>query len=188
MSANESQSTQTNGPETLTQPSTSRNLVQAPGTAACGPAIPNSAAATTAPPNLPILIWNYTEDDFKDIFATWGRYSTPELVISSPFYTKTVVMTDPAARRKFSENKDILTREVHAVHPVPREELQDMGPNCLHHLGEQLEEERWYLDRDPAFNARLKETLARIDDALEFVFRVQFPGSRLFSSRGPTEL
>jgi hypothetical protein len=55
-------------------------------------------------------------------------------------------------------------------------------------LGVKLEEERWDIDRNPAFDARVQETLARIDDALEFIFRVQMPGARVYSGRQPTEL
>jgi hypothetical protein len=169
---------QENGPATLTQPSTARNLVDTT----------NVAPASAAHPIRPINLWRFTEEDFEDIVTTWGRYDTPELVRSSPYYTKTVIVTDPGARKQFPEKKDTRSRTIHAVHPIPREDLQDMGPNCLHHLGEQLEKERWDVNRDPKFNARLRETLARMDDALEFVFRVQLPGTRLFSGREPTEL
>ena len=55
-------------------------------------------------------------------------------------------------------------------------------------MGEKLEEERWDVDRDPAFDARVEESLARIDDALEFIFRVQMPGARIYSGRQPTKL
>jgi hypothetical protein len=54
-------------------------------------------------------------------------------------------------------------------------------------LGEKLEMERWDVDRGPAFDARLQETLARIDDALEFIFCLQMPGARIYSGRQPTE-
>jgi hypothetical protein len=168
---------QESGPTTLTQPSTTRTLIDTT----------DVAPSSTTRPICPINLWQFTEEDFEDIITTWGRYDTPELVKSALYYTETVIITDSGARKQFSEKKDMWSRTVHAVHSVPREELQDMGPNCLHHLGEQLEEERWDVDRDSKFNARLKETLARIDDALEFVFRVQLPGTRLFSSREPIE-
>ena len=142
-----------------------------------------SYASSEAEHLLPRFGFYVTEADFEDVITTWGRYNTPELVKASPFYTKTEIHTDPYARHVLPAKADILTRTVHAVHPIPRRCLREMGPNCLNELGEKLEEERWDVVRDPEFLERLKETLNRIDDEFEFIFRVRFPGSRMFSGR-----
>jgi hypothetical protein len=177
---------QSDGPETLAQPSTTRTLIELPHNAPTEATVPTASGAVPTPVH-PMMFWKFVEEDLDNIVTTWGRYNTEELVKSSPYYTKTEIDTDRDAREQFPEKGNVLTRVVHAVHPIPRDALQDMGPRCMHELGEKLEEERWDIDRDPAFDARVQETLARIDDALEFVFRVQMPGTRIVSGRQLTE-
>jgi hypothetical protein len=71
-----------------------------------------------------------------------------------------------------------MERVVHAVHPIPYEDLEDLGPNCMRQLSERLQDEP---ERDEEFKARIQTTLHRIDDALEFFFRVELPSTRVVS-------
>ncbi|KAL6155109.1 hypothetical protein ACJQWK_00977 [Exserohilum turcicum] len=130
---------------------------------------------------------HFEHGDFEDIVTTWGRYSTEELVKSSPYYTKSTIRIDPYAKLEFPEMEGCTERVVHAVHPIPRSYLEDMGPICMHDLGEKLDQERWDVEGDPATTARIQETLARIDDILEFVFCLHLPGTRTFSGREPAK-
>lgn len=130
----------------------------------------------------------YVCEDFEDVVTTWGRYNTDELVKTSPYYTKIEIGVDPHAKMEFPEMSNVTERTVHAVHPIPRSDLENLGPICMHDLAEQLDQERWDVERDHAMNARIQETLARIDDILEFAFHLYFPGTRMFSGRQPTWL
>ncbi|KAL1799213.1 hypothetical protein ACET3X_003250 [Alternaria dauci] len=175
--------TQAVSAETLAQPSTARPLVELPTRSS--PHDASRGASSGTAPVRPMQLWKFTPKDFEDVITLWSQYTTDDLVKSSPFYTKTVIVVDPRAKSQFPEKGDIIERIVHAVHPIPRKQLQNLGPVCLHNLGAKLEEERWDLDRTPEFNARVQETLARVDDALEFIFRVHMPGTRIFSGRQP---
>ena len=77
---------------------------------------------------------------------------------------------------------------MHFVHSILRKWFQNLVPFCLHILGAELEEERLHVGRTPEFNARVQETLARVDDALELVLRVHMPGTRIFSGRQPFQI
>ncbi|CAG5160030.1 uncharacterized protein ALTATR162_LOCUS5721 [Alternaria atra] len=171
--------------QTLAQPSTARPLVELP-TRPSAYAASGGADASTAPIRS-IQLWKFTPKDFEEFVTFWSKYTTDDLVKSSPFYTKTTIIVDPRAKGQFPEKSEITERIMHAVHPVPRKQLQNLGPVCLHNLGAKLEEERWDVDRTPQFNARVQETLARVDDALELIFRVHLPGTRVFSGRQPFE-
>jgi hypothetical protein len=114
---------QSDGPETLVQPSTTRPLIGVPHNTPTEATNPTTATGAPAPVH-PMKFWVFTEEDFNDIVTTWGRYNTEELVNASPIYTKTEIETDRDAREQFPEKKDILARVVHAVHPIPRDTLQ----------------------------------------------------------------
>jgi hypothetical protein len=176
------------GAETLAQPSTARPLVEISTRPSASAVSGSSTAPGLIASTRSIQLWHFTPKDFEEVVTLWSGYTTLNLVKQSPFYTKTIIIVDPRAKTQFPEKRDITERVVHAVHPIPREQLQNLGPVCLHNLGAGLEEERWDVDRTPEFNARVQETLARIDDALEFVFRVHSPGTRIFSGRQPLEL
>ncbi|KAI4627990.1 hypothetical protein J4E80_002126 [Alternaria sp. BMP 0032] len=181
----------TPGPETLAQPSTARPLVELPSLSSARGAS-SGVAPGTAPgmiaPTRPMQLRQFTPKDFEEVVTLWSGYTTRDLVVESPFYTKTTIIVDPRAKAQFPEKSEITERVVHAVHPIPRKQLQNLGPVCLHNLGAGLDEERWDVNRSPEFNDRVQETLARIDDALEFIFRVHLPGTRIFSGRQPSVL
>jgi hypothetical protein len=127
---NEALTAQSDGPETLAQPSTTRQLIEVPQDNHTDATTLTTAAGVPVPPTHPLDFLIYTEEDFDDVVTTWGRYNTEKLVKSSRFYTKTEIATDWVAGKQIPEKKDIMTRVVHAVHPIPRDTLQWMGPRC----------------------------------------------------------
>lgn len=97
------------------------------------------ARHTPAPvPAHPATEWNYTPQDSEELFIKWGPYTIPHLIKASPHYTKTTVDVDPYAKLQFPEKWESTERVIHAVHPIPRAELEDLGPNCVRQLGERL--------------------------------------------------
>ncbi|EUC46969.1 hypothetical protein COCMIDRAFT_91275, partial [Bipolaris oryzae ATCC 44560] len=123
--------------------------------------------------------WNYTLQDFEELIIKWGPYTTLDLVKAAPHYTKTTVDVDPYAKLQFPEKWEATERVIHAVHPIPRGELEKLGPNCVRQLGERLK--GGGEGRDEEFEGAMKKTLGRIDDCLEFYFCVERPGARVVS-------
>ncbi|ENI07892.1 hypothetical protein COCC4DRAFT_37672 [Bipolaris maydis ATCC 48331] len=132
-------------------------------------------------PAHPATEWDYAPQDFEDVVIKWGPYTTDDLVKASPHYTKITVDVDPYAKLQFPERWESTERVIHAVHPIPRADLEDLGPNCMRQLGERLKSGRGA--RDAEFEAAVQRTLKRIDDALEFYFCVERPGARVVSEQ-----
>lgn len=125
--------------------------------------------------------WDYVPQDFEDLVIKWGPYTTDELAKASPHYTKTTVDVDPYAKLQFPEKWGSVERTIHAVHPIPRGDLEDLGPNCVRQLGERLKS--GHGEREAEFEAAVQRTLKRIDDVFEFYFCVERQGARVVSGQ-----
>ncbi|XP_014558751.1 hypothetical protein COCVIDRAFT_14159 [Bipolaris victoriae FI3] len=99
---------------------------------------PALAPALAPAPTHPATEWNYTPQDSEELFIKWGPYTIPHLIKASPHYTKITVDVDPYAKLQFPEKWESTERVIHAVHPIPRAELEDLGPNYVRQLGERL--------------------------------------------------